>query len=80
MQSGEKWGYIDHDGREMALYEDASAFTGGYALVREAGEVYLIDESFEKQQELGKADHISALGELFWVREGDMVHVYRDEQ
>lgn len=79
VQSGEKWGYIDHDGNEMALYEDAGDFTNGYAMVREAGEVYLIDTNFERLQELGRADSVSKLGELYCVYEGDLVHIYQIE-
>lgn len=77
VQSGEKWGYIDHDGNEMALYEDAGDFTNGYAMVREAGEAYLIDVNFDRCEELGRADSVSNLGELYRVDEGDLVHIYQ---
>ena len=77
VQSGEKWGYIDHDGKEIALYEDAGDFTNGYAMVREAGEAYLIDVNFDRCEEIGRADSVSNLGELYRVDEGDLVHIYQ---
>lgn len=75
VQSGEKWGYINHDGEEMAMYEDAGHFVGGYAMIIEAGEAYLINADFEKVQKLGKADSVFALGELYCVKVGDVTHI-----
>lgn len=77
VQDGESWGYIDHDGQESAMFEDASGFCHGYALVREEGTAYLIDETFEKVQDLGEADSVSTIGELFVVTRGDTKYFYR---
>jgi len=77
VQDGESWGYIDHDGQEAAMFEDASEFRHGYALVREEGTAYLIDETFEKVQNLGEADSVSTIGELFVVTRGDTKYFYR---
>ena len=77
VKDGERWGYIDHDGQEAAMFEDAAAFYQGYALVREEGTAYLIDETFEKLQELGEADSVSTIGELFVVTRGDTKYFYR---
>nr|WP_289765622.1 FecR domain-containing protein [uncultured Acetatifactor sp.] len=77
VQDGEAWGYIDHDGQEAAMFEDASGFCNGYALVREGGTAYLIDETFEKVQNLGEADSVSTIGELFVVTRGDTKYFYR---
>ena len=77
VQDGERWGYIDHDGQEAAMFEDAAAFYHGYALVREEGTAYLIDETFEKLQELGEADSVSTIGELFVVTRGDTKYFYQ---
>nr|WP_300777334.1 FecR domain-containing protein [uncultured Acetatifactor sp.] len=77
VQDGEAWGYIDHDGQEAAMFEDAAAFYHGYALVREEGTAYLIDETFEKLQELGEADSVSTIGELFVVTRGDTKYFYQ---
>ncbi len=77
VQDGESWGYIDHDGQESAMFEDASGFCHGYALVGEEGTAYLIDETFEKVQNLGEADSVSTIGELFVVTRGDTKYFYR---
>lgn len=77
VQDGEAWGYIDHDGQEAAMFEDASEFRHGYALVREEGTAYLIDETFEKLQDLGEADSVSTIGELFVVTRGDTKYFYQ---
>lgn len=77
VKSGEESGYIDHDGNEMEMFRDASGFVNGYALVIEDGEVWLIDETFNKLQSLGQADSVSALGELYGVTVGDEMHVYQ---
>ncbi|WP_300774765.1 FecR domain-containing protein [uncultured Acetatifactor sp.] len=77
VKDGERWGYIDHDGQEAAMFEDAAAFYQGYALVREEGTAYLIDETFEKVQNLGEADSVSTIGELFVVTRGDTKYFYQ---
>ena len=77
VKDGEKWGYIDHDGQEAAMFEDATAFYQGYALVREEGTAYLVDEAFEKVQDLGEADSVSTIGELFVVTRGDTKYFYQ---
>ena len=77
VQSGEQWGYIDHDGNEEAMFEDAGPFVGGYALVIEDSEAWLIDEEFHKLQNLGHADSVSTIGELYCVRIGDDMHLYQ---
>lgn len=77
VQSGEQWGYIDHDGNEMALFEDAGGFVGGYALVKEDSEVWLINEEFQKLESLGQADSVGAMGELYSIRIGDDLHLYQ---
>lgn len=77
VQSGGKWGYINHDGEEMAMYEDAGHFVGGYAMIIEEGEAYLINADFEKVQKLGSADSVSSLGELYRVTVGDVSHICR---
>lgn len=76
VQTGEQWGYIDHDGNEMAMFQGAGAFVNGYALVIEDGEAWMIDEEFRKLESLGKADSVAAMGELYRVTIGDDVHIY----
>lgn len=77
VQKGEMWGYIDHDGREAAMFEDASGFYEQYALVVEDGRAYLINEEFEKVQELGEADSVVLYGELFAVVKGGTRYLYQ---
>ena len=77
VQSGEQCGYIDHDGNEIALFQDASAFENGYALVKEDGEAWLIDEEFHKLESLGQADYVWSTGELYIVTVGDQRHLYQ---
>ena len=77
IRSGEQWGYIDHDGNEMVLFQDAGGFVGGYALVIEDGEVWLIDETFEKLENLGYADSVATMGELYSITVGEEKHIYR---
>ena len=59
------------------MFEDATAFYQGYALVREEGTAYLVDEAFEKVQDLGEADSVSTIGELFVVTRGDTKYFYQ---
>lgn len=80
VQSGDRWGYIDHDGNEMAMFEDTGGFVEGYALVIEDGEVWLINEDFEKLESLGQADSVSAMGELYSVTVGEEMHIYQLSQ
>lgn len=51
----------------MGMYDDATDFYGGKALVIEDGTAYVIDESFEKIKEIGPAVGIRNCGELFCV-------------
>ncbi|MCH5250737.1 MAG: sigma-70 family RNA polymerase sigma factor [Lachnospiraceae bacterium] len=76
VQSGEEWGYIDHDGNEMAMFDDAGAFVNGYALVIDEGEAWFIDEEFNKLESLGQADSVGAMGELYRMNIGDDIHVF----
>jgi len=62
-----KWGYIDNAGKEMALYDDATDFYKGYALIKEGEQVFVINDNFEKTQELGEANVVSFAGELFVI-------------
>lgn len=74
---GDQWGYIDPDGNEIAMYDDASAFIGDYALIKEDGHAYLIGKDLEKIEDLGEADRISAAGELFAVEKDESLTLYQ---
>lgn len=60
----------------MAMFEEAGAFWNGYALVKENGEAWLINENFQKLQNLGAADGVFTAGDIYAVRSGDKVHYY----
>ncbi len=77
VHSGDQYGYIDHDGNEVGLFEDASAFSGGYALIIEDGEVWLIDEEMNRLQNLGQGYSVAAAGELFRVSSGNKSRFYQ---
>lgn len=77
VKKGEKWGYIDHDGREAAMFDDVSNFYSQYTLVLEDGKAYLINEEFEKLQDLGEADSVGVYGELFAIGKGNTSYFYR---
>ena len=77
VQSDNRWGYIDHDGNEAAMYDDAGSFSNGHALVLEDGEAWLIDTDFNKLEDLGEADSVASMGELFMVTVGDERHIYQ---
>lgn len=65
---GDKKGYIDHDGQEMQLYDDATEFCHGRALVIENGTAYLINENFEKIEEIGEAEAVGWIWDFFIIQ------------
>lgn len=77
VRSGDRWGYIDHDGKETAMFEEAGSFTNGHAIVLEDGEAWLIDTDFNKLEDLGTADSVTSMGELFAVTVGEKMHIYQ---
>ena len=62
-----KWGYIDHSGTEIAMFDDAAKFTNGYAMIIEDGKAYFIDENMQKFGEGIPATTVRTYGELFEV-------------
>lgn len=76
VQKGDQWGYIDHEGEVKRFFDDASAFHNGLALIIENQTAYMVDENFEKKQELGEADSVFCSGEIFGVRIGDDERIY----
>ena len=76
VKSGEQFGYIDQEGNEKKMYDDASDFVDGKALVITDGVANLIDENFEVVQEIGPADSVAACGSLFTVTTGEEKYLY----
>lgn len=67
-----KWGYIDANGKELALFDDAGAFYGNYAPVISNGKAYLIDRNMNKVSDEIAADSVSTMDdELFRFTKGD---------
>ena len=67
IQQDGKWGYVDHDGTVMAMYDDASRFSNGRAMVVEDGYARFIDENLEPLGERVPAQSVAAYGDIFTV-------------
>ncbi len=77
VQREDKFGYIDQNGVEVAMYDDACAFANGYALVIVDGTACLIDTSLNIVEEIGEADSVSTYGELFVVKKNEIRTIYK---
>ena len=70
------WEYIDHTGKVVKTYDDATDFYNGYAMVNDNGNEYLIDENFNVVKELGKANGASCALSIFRVDRTDGSYDY----
>jgi len=61
VQKGDKWGYIDANGKELAMFDDAGSFEGDYAPVVKDGKAYLIDRSMNRVSEMIDADGVTSI-------------------
>ena len=61
------------DGKTLRMYDDACYFSGGVAAVKENGEIFVIDESFNRISEsISGYDAITVIGNgWFLLRKGD---------
>ena len=68
-----KWGFLSPDGKTLKMYDDASHFSGGFAAVKDGGELYVIDENFNRISDaITGYDSVSAGGNgWFILRKGD---------
>lgn len=66
-----KYGYIDHEGNVMEMFDGASGFVNGMAAVIEDGQVYMIDEEFNRTETGIAADSVTVCGEMFVLENGD---------
>lgn len=57
----DKWGYIDANGKELAIFDDASSFVGDYAPVVKDGKAYLIDKNMNCVSENIDADAVTSI-------------------
>lgn len=71
-----KWGYCDHDGNIVKLYDDAARFKNGRAFIVEGGTVYLIDESFTVLAEVREGTGVYSSGDLFCIIDRDNITHY----
>lgn len=66
-----KWGYVDHDGNRQEMFDDATEFVNGKAMVIKDGKAYYIDENLECSENSIEADGVYTYGEMFIVTDGD---------
>ncbi|MBQ7067325.1 MAG: sigma-70 family RNA polymerase sigma factor [Lachnospiraceae bacterium] len=66
-----KWGYIDHTGNILHMYQDATTFHEGKAIVIENDTAYWIDETFTKTTEICPAKSVFNLGDVFLIIKPD---------
>ena len=68
-----KWGFLSYDGKTLKMYDDACYFSGGVAAVKENGEIFVIDESFNRiSDSVTGYDGVSACGSgWFLLRKGN---------
>lgn len=59
----DKWGYIDSNGKELAMFDDAVDFIGDYAPVVKNGKGYFIDRNMNKVSDEIDADMVVNLNE-----------------
>lgn len=72
VKTDDKWGYIDNNGRELAMFDDAGGFIGDYAPVVKNGKGYLIDRNMNKVSDEIAADSVGTFsGELFRFHNGN---------
>ena len=77
VQNGGQYGYIDHDGTAIAMFESASGFYQQHAMIIENGHAYLINDDMEKLQDLGEAVSVALYGEMFRVDREDSFEFYQ---
>ena len=65
------WDYIDHSGKVVKTYEDATDFFNGYAVVKDNGKGYLIDENFNVIKEFGKIERAICSLSVFKIEKND---------
>jgi len=68
IRNGEQWGYIDHAGNNMGMFDEATEFYDEKAMIMENGRAYLIDQDFNRLKDYGEVWGIENKGELFQFR------------
>ena len=65
VSKNEQWGYTDHEGNVIALYEDAADFSNGRAIIIEDSTAYMIDESLNKLNSGCIAESVVCYGDIW---------------
>ncbi|MGN0513652.1 MAG: hypothetical protein ACI4GD_05185 [Lachnospiraceae bacterium] len=70
------WGYVDRSYNLVGeLYEDASAFSNGIAIIKKNDGLYMIDEKFEIISDVIDGDYSAYVGNgFFTIYKGDLVY------
>lgn len=72
----DKWGFIDANGKELAVFDDAGNFYGNYAPVVKDGKGYLIDKNMNKVTgEIDATGCQTMSDEVFRFTNGDDVYL-----
>lgn len=67
-----KYGYMDINGNVKKLYDDATDFHNGYAMVKTNGKLYVIDENFNVVSDGVEGDSAAALSNnYFSIKRGE---------
>ncbi|MBR3715656.1 MAG: hypothetical protein IKM18_07105 [Clostridia bacterium] len=71
--SDDKWGFLSYDGKTHKMYDDASYFSGGIAIVKDGNDIYVIDENFKRISDVITGyDSVSVAGNgVFVLKKGD---------
>ena len=67
IQKDGQWGYIDHEGRVVQMFDDAAAFYGGKAMVIQDGYASFVDEDMNLSEWKIPAQSVTGHGEVFAV-------------
>ncbi len=72
----DKWGFIDANGKELAVFDDAGNFHGNYAPVVKDGKGYLVDKNMNKVTgEIDATGCQTMSDEVFRFTNGDDVYL-----
>lgn len=78
VSTNNKWGFIDINGKEIAMYEDATDFSGGFAIVCENGRGRVIDVDFQQIGEDFECEGSHSIGKgIFAVKNGDTLNILK---
>lgn len=78
VSTNNRWGYIDIYGKEIAMFEDATDFSGGFAIVCENGRGRVINVDFQQIGEDFECESSHSIGKgIFAVKNGDTLNILK---